>query len=152
MHWPSKRNSEVPPVPIPETFLPYWAEPEPERYGPEWVIEHASKQVQPLLAKVLPEICPIFETSSWQVRWDVPNSWAIYRGKSRLWIRMVKTYFEAIIWTPFLRVPDGGKKQNFRRHVRFTAGEEVTPEAVTHLQEGLRILMDRTDQHFAVRE
>ena len=97
MCWPPPDSPAAfsPPPPEPEQFLPYYADPPPVDFGPDWTVSQSPESMRPLLEKLLPMLERELDRGGWEIEWQ--SARGTYRDMacldltiraSRVWVRI----------------------------------------------------------------
>jgi ATP-dependent Lhr-like helicase len=152
MCWPSSRNSRAPADSGQETFLPYFAEPDPVEYGPKWLITRAQEPLRPALERLLEIVIPYLEEHGWTIEWGAPNTWARYRDdKARVWIRLARSFIEVHPWAVAVQVKGESRRRRFWRNLRVVSLDDLTPEKAEAMLDVLRAAQAQADLYLAKR-
>jgi hypothetical protein len=106
MRWPPPRHDSTPPPPRgDEAFLPYYLEPPPVEYGPDWTVSRARPAVRPVLRALLDILSAELDRRGWDLQWRPHGPEAIYGAGARLSIhcaqRWVDVNVRAASWRAF---------------------------------------------------
>ena len=97
MRWPAPGSPDplASPSAAPEQFLPYYADPPPVDYGPDWVMAQSPEPIRPVLARLLPLLEKELDRQGWDFEWQ--SAQGTYRGMNcvhftvraaRVWVRL----------------------------------------------------------------
>ncbi|MDP6776013.1 MAG: crosslink repair DNA glycosylase YcaQ family protein, partial [Candidatus Latescibacteria bacterium] len=103
-HPPRTRAASDPVGSDQDTFLPYYEEPSPVEYGPEWTVSRAPEKLRPALAALLDVIERELEGSSWDLEWRADGPQARYRGFATTHVRTARTFLQVNFHTRTVKV------------------------------------------------
>ena len=128
-----------------ETFLPYYEEPNPVEYGPEWTVSRAPEKLRPALEVLLPIVERELVGSGWDLEWRADGPHARYRGFAGMHVRTARSFLQVNFHTRTVRV-DGERHrlagwQTFP-HMRILERGDVNH----HFLESFRALMRKAEE------
>jgi len=94
-------------VPMPRdhrTFLPYYEEPSPVEYGPEWTVSRTPEKLRPALEALLPVVERELVGSGWDLEWGADGPRARYRGFASMHVRTARSFLQVNFHTRSVRV------------------------------------------------
>ncbi len=156
MSWPpSGRSYARPRVADQEVFLPYYSEPPPVEFGPEWTVERAAEPLRPALKKLLEVLVPELDREGWVLQWHVDGPVARYRDSARLGLHVAKGFVRVHVGTRTFR-DEAGKAHRLapwqaHRAMRVVRPDDVNQEFITELRRLLRAAEEITDRFLASR-
>ena len=96
--WPAQEQDDTaPPVSDQEVFLPYYLEPPPVEYGPEWTVSRAPEHLRPILNRLLDIYVAELDREGWELSWEEDGPQARYRGVVSFRLRIRRRWVDVII-------------------------------------------------------
>ena len=148
---PRREAKVTPPKCEQETFLPYYLEPSPVEYGPQWLLSRSPKQIRPTLERVLAAVMPELGGDEWEVEWGENRLDAEYRGQGHLGLGVGKSRIVINIRGPWMRAEDG-KRRRFEARTRVENPDAAEDELVAWFEAGIARMKESTAQFSALQD
>ena len=150
MGWPPRRAVKVLlTAPFQDTFFPYYLEPPPVDYGPEWTISRAAEAMRPALRSLLGVLFPELERRDWQLVWGDDGLRGRYRDFARSHLRVAKSFVNFTVATPTGR--HMGERRRFHRGLRVSSPDDVNDDFAARLEALLGAAEESTDAYHALK-
>ena len=143
---PTRAKTSPESVPLDqETFLPYYEEPNPVEYGPEWTVSRAPEKLRPALEALLPVVERELAESGWDLEWGADGPHARYRGFANMHVRTARSFLQVNFHTRTVRVD--GKRHRLAGWQTFPNMRIVDRSDVNErFLESFRALMRRAEE------
>ena len=139
------KRSGAPVVAKRETFLPYYEEPNPVEYGPEWTVSRATEKLRPALEALLPVLERELKGAGWELEWLADGPLAQYRGSARVHVRTARSFLQVSFHTRTVRVD--GKPRRLAGWQTFPDMRIVEPGDVDlSFVESFRALIEKAEE------
>ena len=149
MTWPPKRDTGCqPPLPDQDTFAPYYLEPAPAEYGPEWTVRRAPPPVRAVLSRVLDILLAAVARPGWSVSWDNWEPRASYRGRGYVGLRIHRRCVDVVCRSPVVR-DDAGRTRRLASTKRIGQDEDAGEGFGDHLRGTVVRLEELIDDQLA---
>ncbi|MDP7114490.1 MAG: hypothetical protein QGH45_21135, partial [Myxococcota bacterium] len=90
-----------------QTFPPYYAEPPPVEYGPEWTVGLVSEALRPVMAALLDRLAAALPERGWELRWHSGGLAAGYRGTGHVDVHPGKKWIDVRVSSRPVRDAEG---------------------------------------------
>jgi hypothetical protein len=136
MCWPPPADAQpVLLVSDEQAFLPYFSEPPPVEYGPEWIVSRASEAMRPALKRVFEVLVAELDREGWELTWHDWGPVATYQGSPGLSWHMGKSFVHFHVSTRVFH--DQGERHRVRRRFRVESEEDVDEALVARLRKAI---------------
>jgi len=142
MCWPPRGKPVADPKPLDQdVFLPYFEEPSPVEYGPDWTIGRAAEKLRQALETLLPVIELEFSDAGWDLAWHADGPHATYHGFARMHVRTAASFLQVNFHTRAVKI-DGVRHRmagwHAHEHMRIKDPGDVNKAFLTSLKELMR--------------
>ncbi len=151
-HPPRVKTSCVPMPTEQKTFLPYYEEPSPVEYGPEWTVRRAPEKLRPALDALLEVIGRELERSDWKLEWQADGPRARYQAFASVHVRTARTFLQVNFHTRTVKI-DGVRHRMAgwyaHENMRIAEPDDVSKAFVTSFRKLKRRAEEITDLFLA---
>ncbi|MBT4815339.1 MAG: hypothetical protein HON70_06550, partial [Lentisphaerae bacterium] len=147
---PRGKSKGAPNKALQDVYLPYFAEPNPVTYGPEWTVGRAADAVQPVLQRLLSLLEEEWASGAWEMVWGCEGPKVTYRGTGRVHLYIARSFVQVCFGARAVTDEDGQRHQmaTWRRYpgMRVKEPTDLTDEFrrdLHRLHEQVKALTDR---------